>query len=182
MVNLSSPWQHALFHIFTNTMLRLCLVPITLFLPLSCSAAASKHGHNELHDLVRSSCAYASYSFVCLAILPKWLWRSAFLVKAKCPPTCRKSRPRSTKGRIRTSESNLHWVIGSSRFPTPSEDLSKTLNELKHLIDDTFSWQMSNAHMLVSSVLTNEDTCLDGFRDVDSKVNNDVKRKIQQCG
>ncbi|KAK9207006.1 hypothetical protein WN943_017290 [Citrus x changshan-huyou] len=41
---------------------------------------------------------------------------------------------------------------------------------------------MSNAHMLVSSVLTNEDTCLDGFRDVDSKVNNDVKRKIQQCG
>lgn len=64
---------HALFYIFTNTMLRLCLVPITLFLPLSCSAAASKHGHNEPHDLVRSSCAYASYSSVCLAILPKWL-------------------------------------------------------------------------------------------------------------
>ena len=69
-------------------------------------------------------------------------------------------------------------MIGSSRFPTPSEDLSKTLNELKHLIDDTFSWQMSNAHMLVSSVLTNEDTCLDGFEDVDSKVKSDVKRKI----
>ncbi|KAH9730806.1 Pectinesterase inhibitor 3 [Citrus sinensis] len=141
-------------------MLRLCLVPITLFLPLSCSAAASKHGHNELHDLVRSSCAYASYSFVCLAILPNKV--SAYLSQVSS---------KVNKGKNTNKREQLAL-----------KDLSKTLNELKHLIDDTFSWQMSNAHMLVSSVLTNEDTCLDGFRDVDSKVNNDVKRKIQQCG
>ncbi|KAH9786813.1 Pectinesterase inhibitor 3 [Citrus sinensis] len=122
-------------------MLRLCLVPITLFLPLSCSAAASKHGHNELHDLVRSSCAYASYSFVSLSCESKV---SAYLSQVSS---------KVNKGKNTNKREQLAL-----------KDLSKTLNELKHLIDDTFSWQMSNAHMLVSSVLTNEDTCLDGAR------------------
>lgn len=38
---------------------------------------------------------------------------------------------------------------------------------------------MSNAETWVSAALTNEDTCLDGFEGVESKVKSDVKRKIR---
>ncbi|KAJ6993524.1 hypothetical protein NC653_016609 [Populus alba x Populus x berolinensis] len=37
---------------------------------------------------------------------------------------------------------------------------------------------MSNAQTWVSAALTNEDTCLDGFHEVESKAKDDVKRKI----
>lgn len=59
------------------------------------------------------------------------------------------------------------------------DELSKTLSELQHLrTGASYRWQMSNAETWVSAALTNEDTCLDGFRDVDGKVRSDVKRKI----
>ncbi|KAJ6993522.1 pectinesterase inhibitor 3 [Populus alba x Populus x berolinensis] len=58
------------------------------------------------------------------------------------------------------------------------DELSKTLRELKHLREETFRWQMSNAQTWVSAALTNEDTCLDGFHEVESKAKDDVKRKI----
>lgn len=37
---------------------------------------------------------------------------------------------------------------------------------------------MSNVQTWVSAALTNEDTCVDGFQDVDGKVKSDVKRRI----
>ena len=58
------------------------------------------------------------------------------------------------------------------------DELSKTLGELKHLREETFGWQMSNAQTWVSAALTNEDTCLDGFHEVESKAKDDLKRKI----
>ncbi|KAG9147552.1 hypothetical protein Leryth_007343 [Lithospermum erythrorhizon] len=58
-------------------------------------------------------------------------------------------------------------------------NLRKTLNELQHLRRDSFEWQMSNAETWVSAALTNEDTCLDGFKEIDYwKVKVDVKKKI----
>lgn len=58
------------------------------------------------------------------------------------------------------------------------DDLRKTLGELKKLRRGTFKWQMSNAETWVSAALTNEDTCLDGFKEIEGKVRSDVKRKV----
>lgn len=59
------------------------------------------------------------------------------------------------------------------------EELSKSLSELKHLRrGNAFKWQMSNLETWVSAALTNEDTCLDGFKEIDGKIRSDVKRKI----
>lgn len=171
-------------------MLRLCLL-ITLFLLLSCSAAASKHGHDEPHDLVRSSCAHASYPTVCLRTLssyrgsaetPRDLAQAAVKVSLSraskvsaymSQVSSNVSGGKSTNKRERLALSDCVEQISDSVV-----DLSNTLNELKHLKGDTFSWQMSNAETWVSSALTNEDTCLDGFEGVDSNVKSDVKRKI----
>ncbi|CAK9159541.1 unnamed protein product, partial [Ilex paraguariensis] len=58
------------------------------------------------------------------------------------------------------------------------DELSKTLSELKHLHRGTFQWQMNNAETWVSAALTNEETCLDGFKEVGGKVRSDVNHKI----
>lgn len=58
------------------------------------------------------------------------------------------------------------------------DELSETLGELKHLREETFEFQMSNAQTWVSAALTDEDTCLDGFEGVDGRVKSDVKGKI----
>lgn len=58
------------------------------------------------------------------------------------------------------------------------DELRRTLSELKHLKEETFSWQMSNVETWVSAALTNEDTCLDGFEGVNGKIKSDLRRKI----
>ncbi|KAH9652851.1 Pectinesterase inhibitor 3 [Citrus sinensis] len=171
-------------------MLRLCSL-ITLFLLLSCSAAGSKHGHGEPHDLVRSSCAHASYPAVCLRTLssykgaaetPRDLAQAAVNVSlsraSKVSAYLSQVSSNVNKGKSTNKRERLALSDCVEQISDSVEDLSKTLNELKHLKGDTFSWQMSNAETWVSSALTDEDTCLDGFEDVDSKVKSDVKRKI----
>ncbi|KAH0706922.1 hypothetical protein KY290_011466 [Solanum tuberosum] len=37
---------------------------------------------------------------------------------------------------------------------------------------------MNNLETWISASLTNDDTCLDGFKEIDGKVRYDVKRKI----
>lgn len=39
---------------------------------------------------------------------------------------------------------------------------------------------MGNAQTWVSAALTNEDTCLDGFKEVDGEVKSDVKKRISK--
>lgn len=66
-----------------------------------------------------------------------------------------------------------------SQMSDSVDELSRTLSELKHLRRGIeFKWQMSNVETWVSAALTNEDTCLDGFKEIDGKVRSDVRRKI----
>lgn len=58
------------------------------------------------------------------------------------------------------------------------DELTRTLDELKHLHAETFRFQMSNAQTWVSAALTDDDTCLDGFEELNVKVKADMKRKV----
>lgn len=66
----------------------------------------------------------------------------------------------------------------ASQLSDSVDDLRKTLDEIKKLRRGTFRWQMSNAETWVSAALTNEDTCLDGFKEIGGRVRSDIKRKV----
>ncbi|KAK9101591.1 hypothetical protein Scep_025021 [Stephania cephalantha] len=135
-------------------------------------------------DLVRSSCVHASYPGICFRTL------SSYTGPAKTPSDVAQAAVTVSMNRAR-KVTNFLSRIGFRKkgeqialrdcleqLSDSVEQLRKTLSELRHLRSGTFRWQMSNAETWVSAALTDEDTCLDGFREVDGKVRADVKRKV----
>ncbi|XVE97852.1 hypothetical protein REPUB_Repub03eG0054600 [Reevesia pubescens] len=158
------------------------LLTILLFLS---SAAASKHGGGVPKDLVRSSCAHASYPSLCLRTLssytgpantPRDLAQAAVKVSLSRAQKVSNYLTTSVTGKSKRERVALSDCL--EQIAESVDELSKTLGELKHLRGETFEFQLSNAQTWVSAALTNEDTCLDGFEGIDGKVKSDVKRKI----
>lgn len=150
-----------------------------LLLLLTAAAASPKH------DLVRRSCVHASYPDVCLETL------SSYGGAATTPRDLAQVAVRVSLAQVRKASEFLADVKGGGRREQAAindcvdqmgdsvEELSKTMSALEHLRrDGDFRWQMSNAETWVSAALTNEDTCLDGFKEIDGKVRSDVRRNI----
>ncbi|KAJ9168077.1 hypothetical protein P3X46_019649 [Hevea brasiliensis] len=134
---------------------------LLLFLCLSFTpnSAAPNFCQNAQQDLVRSSCLHATNT-------PRDLAQATVrvgLVRAR-----KVSKYLSTLSRLKTKRERVAL----------SDCLRPISDSLKHLRVETFQWQMNNADTRVSAALTNEDTCLDGFEGVESKVKSGVKRKI----
>ncbi|KAL6224302.1 hypothetical protein ACLB2K_003157 [Fragaria x ananassa] len=166
--------------------LLLPLLPFLLLL-LSHSSAARKPTSTASH-LVRTSCQHASYPNLCLHTLstspaqtPRDLAQAAVVVSlsrarkvsAFLSQLSHTSSSSSTPKRQRVALGDCVEQVSDS-----VDELKRTLEELHHLHEETFRWQMSNAQTWVSAALTNDDTCLDGFQEVDGEVKADVKRKI----
>ncbi|XP_050376993.1 pectinesterase inhibitor 3 [Argentina anserina] len=172
-----------------STLLLLLRLPF-LLLTFSHSTAARKTSHNATTSsshLVRTSCQHASYPSLCLHTLstspaqtPRDLAQAA--VSVSLSRTRKVSAFLSQLSRSTSSSSPKRQRVSISdcveQVSDSVDELSRTLEELHHLHEETFRWQMSDAQTWVSAALTNEDTCLDGFQDVDGKVKADVKRKI----
>ncbi|KAL8488138.1 hypothetical protein ACS0TY_024429 [Phlomoides rotata] len=159
-----------------TTALHSCLL-ILLLSPLL-SATALKH------DLVRQSCVHASYPDICLRTL------SSYGGAASTPRDLAQAAVRISLSHVRRASEFLLQLKGSGREQAPLsdcveqmgdsvEELSKTLAALQHLRrGPDFRWQMSNAETWASAALTNEDTCLNGFKEVTGKVRSDVRRRM----
>ncbi|XP_050215495.1 pectinesterase inhibitor 3 [Mercurialis annua] len=159
-----------------------------LLLSLSLSSAAANDHHNAAaapRDLVRSSCQHASYPNLCVRTLssysgpansPRDLAQAA--VKVSLGRASKVSEYLATVSGLKSKKERVALSDCVEQISDSVDELKNTLGELKHLRGETFRWQMSNAETWVSAALTNEDTCLDGFKDVESKVKIDVKRKI----
>ncbi|KAA8534744.1 hypothetical protein F0562_029814 [Nyssa sinensis] len=162
---------------------------LTLLLALFLSLSSEHHyatakSPDASQDLVRSSCVHASYPNICLRTL------SSYTGPAKTPRDVAQAAVKVSLSRARKVSGFLAGLRSGSKREQAAlsdcieqiaesvDELSNTLKELKHLRSGTFRWQMSNAETWVSAALTNEDTCLDGFREIDGKVRSDVKRKI----
>ncbi|KAE8687834.1 ARM repeat superfamily protein isoform 1 [Hibiscus syriacus] len=155
---------------------------LSVFLPLL--SAVSNHGSPQ--DLVRSSCVHASYPGLCLLTL------SSYSGPANTPRDLAQAAVKVSLSRVRRVSSYLTSasVTGKSKRERAAlsdcveqvaesvDGLSRTLGELTRLRGETFRFQMSNAQTWTSAALTNEDTCLDGFKRVDGKVKSDVKKMI----
>nr|XP_043621615.1 pectinesterase inhibitor 3-like [Erigeron canadensis] len=136
-------------------------------------------------DLISSSCQHASYPKVCFNTLsvykgpvttPKELALAAIKVSISRASkvshflsSMQKEANKREKGAVKDCASQISDSV---------DDLRKTLGEIKKLRRSTFRWQMSNAETWVSAALTNEDTCLDGFREIEGRVRSDVKKKV----
>ncbi|XP_071721437.1 pectinesterase inhibitor 3-like [Rutidosis leptorrhynchoides] len=136
-------------------------------------------------DLVQSSCVHATFPKVCFHTLsvykgpmttPRELAQAAIKVSitraAKVTQFLsgmQKEANKREKGAVKDCASQISDSV---------DDLRKTLGELKKLRRGSFKWQMSNAQTWVSAALTNEDTCLDGFKEIEGRVRSDVKKKV----
>ncbi|KAI7755091.1 hypothetical protein M8C21_025961 [Ambrosia artemisiifolia] len=137
-------------------------------------------------NLVQTSCLHATFPKVCIHTLsvykgpvstPRELAQAAIKVSisraikaSKYLSSLRKEADQKEKGAVQDCASQIADSV---------DELRMTLGELKELRRATFRWQMSNAETWVSAALTNEDTCLDGFKEViKGKVRSDVKRKV----
>ncbi|KAL6560066.1 hypothetical protein OROHE_006304 [Orobanche hederae] len=169
----------------TNNALESSLL-ILLLLPLLISTTTHAAKSSEHQDLVQKSCVHASYPGICIRTL-----------SSNGGATARNSRElaqvavRVSLAHVQRASDFLSKLKAVGRREQGAlrdcvdqmgesfEDLSKTLAALQHLHRGAdFQWQMSNVETWVSAALTNEDTCLDGFKEIDSKVRSDVHRKI----
>ncbi|XP_004488124.1 pectinesterase inhibitor 3-like [Cicer arietinum] len=150
----------------------LTLILFTLFLYLFFTGSAA--AHDEAQDLVRSSCIHARYPKLCLRTL------SNYSGPAKSPLDIAEAALRVSLAHARRASEYLGASKGGARSSSLSklqraalsdceelisdsvDELQRSLEELKHLRQETFRWQMSNALTWVSAALTDGDTCLDG--------------------
>ncbi|XP_068663910.1 pectinesterase inhibitor 3-like [Aristolochia californica] len=162
------------------------LKPISFILLLAfLDVSAAK---SDTSDLVQISCAHARYPSLCLRTL------SAYASTAKTPSTLAQIAVSVALDRARNATDFLSNAVkvhsGSKRekaalndcvgqLTDSVEELRQSLKELKSLRPGTFRWQMSNVKTWVSAALTNEDTCVDGFQDVDGNVKTAVRKNIQ---
>ncbi|KAL0315912.1 UNVERIFIED_CONTAM: Pectinesterase inhibitor 3 [Sesamum radiatum] len=135
-------------------------------------------------DLVHRSCLHATYPEICVRTLSS---RGG----AATPRELAQLAVKLSLARVRKASDFLSQIKGSGRREQGAlsdcveqmgdsvEELNKTLAALQHLRRDAdFRWQMNNAETWVSAALSNEDTCLDGFKEMDGGIRSDVHRKI----
>ncbi|CAI9297548.1 unnamed protein product [Lactuca saligna] len=156
-----------------------------LFLILYTLSVATTVEPSPSPDLVRSSCLHATFPKVCVTSLT--LYKGPVTTPREVAQAAIKvSISRASKASDFLSalqkEANKREIGAvkdcASQISDSVDDLRKTLGELKQLRRGTFRWQMSNAETWVSAALTNEDTCLDGFKEIEGRVRSDVKKKI----
>ncbi|KAJ8767509.1 hypothetical protein K2173_017553 [Erythroxylum novogranatense] len=160
-------------------------ITLLIFFLLSFPPPAHSTAGKPPLDVVRSSCLHASYPSLCVRTLssfggsansPRDIAQAA--VEVSIAHTQRVSSYLATLSGLRSKRERAALSDCVQQISDSVDELSKTLTELKHLREETLRWQMSNTQTWASAALTNDDTCLDGFQDVESKVKADVKRKI----
>ncbi|XP_038879670.1 pectinesterase inhibitor 3 [Benincasa hispida] len=164
---------------------------LSLLLLLSLSLSAAHDGAAVSQDLIHSSCLQARYPNLCIRTLssyagavttPQELAQAAISVSLSLARDLSRylsDALRQASMRQRAAVNDCVDQIGDS-----VEELSNTLGVLRHLTCGgdrrDFRLQMGNAKTWVSAALTNEDTCLDGFKEVDGEVKLDVKKRISK--
>ncbi|KAL3830066.1 hypothetical protein ACJIZ3_018868 [Penstemon smallii] len=157
------------------------------FLLLSLLISTTRASNAPKPNLVNKSCIHASYPEICIRTL------SSYGGAASTPRDLAQAAVKISLAHVRKTSDFLSQMKGNGgkreqgalydcleQMGDSVEDLSKTMAELKHLRRGgaDFRWQMSNVETWVSAALTNEDTCLDGFKEINVKVRSDVRRKI----
>ncbi|KAA0055748.1 hypothetical protein IC582_003163 [Cucumis melo] len=166
------------------------VLSLLLLLLLSLSLSAAHGGGGAVsQDLIRSSCLQARYPTLCIRTLssyagsvktPRDLAQVTISVSLSLAQNLSEYLSDSLRKASRQQRAAVDDCV--DQIGDSVEELSNTLGVLRHLPcgDDRrkFRLEMGNAKTWVSAALTNEETCLDGFKEVDGEVKLDVKRRI----
>lgn len=158
---------------------------LSLFVLLLLSSSLSSTASKTPKDLVHTSCAHASYPNICLRTLSSYSGQANSL-RGLAQAAVKVSISRSHKAsgflaRLKGHNKREQGALGDciQQMSDSVYELTKTLSELQNLRQGSeFKWHLSNAETWVSAALTYDDTCLDGFREIDAQVRSDVKRAI----
>ncbi|KAL3532734.1 hypothetical protein ACH5RR_006255 [Cinchona calisaya] len=158
------------------------LLSLFLLLSFSTSSTSTKPPKN----LVQTSCAQASYPNICLRTLSSYSGPTNSLrdlAQAAVKVSISKSHKASDfLTKLKAHNKREQGALGDcvQQMAESVDELTKTLSELQNLrrAGSEFEWHLSNAKTWVSAALTYEDTCLDGFKEIDGKIRSDVKMAI----
>ncbi|KAJ8528192.1 hypothetical protein K7X08_021884 [Anisodus acutangulus] len=160
------------------------LLLLLLILHFSHFTSGDKSTTSSSTNLVYTSCTNASYPKICIRTL------SSFSALNTPKDIAKASLNVSLSRANKASKFLIHLKVQSKRekgalvdcieqIGDSIDELKKALYELKHLHKGFgYKFQMSNLETWVSAALTNDDTCLDGFKEINGEVRYDVKRKI----
>ncbi|WMV60121.1 hypothetical protein MTR67_053506 [Solanum verrucosum] len=136
------------------------------------------------NHLVYTSCTKASYPKICIRTLSSYstIKTPKDLAKASLNVSISRANKASKflkNLKVKSKREKGELVDCIEQIGDSIHELRKALFELKHLHKGIgFKFQMNNLETWISASLTNDDTCLDGFKEIDGKVRYDVKRKI----
>ncbi|MCD9646122.1 hypothetical protein HAX54_035674 [Datura stramonium] len=165
------------------------LLTIALFVSLAQPATAAKASRPAYTNFVKTKCNTTTYSSLC----QKTLIPYASSVKTNSTKLCKAALDVTIKGAKNASltVSALKKQKGITRTEASIikdciEDVKDAVYELKlaveamgHLSDEDKEFQLSNAKTYASAVITDADSCTDGFSG--RKVNPAVKKMINSC-
>lgn len=158
---------------------------LSIFIILLSSFSSSFTAAAKPRDLVHTSCAHASYPNICLRTLSSYSG-AANSLRDLAQAAVKVSISRSHKAsnfleRVKGHGKREQGALGDciQQMGDSVYELTRTISELQSLRrGNDFKWHISNAETWVSAALTYDDTCLDGFREINGKVRADVKRAI----
>jgi len=150
------------------------------------------YSHEDIAEFIKTSCNVTLYPQVCVSSLSSYPGslkaKQSDLVKAAVTVSLLNARNvsvwaaglKARKATMSKSESAaLKDCIGN--FKDATYEISGSLAELKHLKPNTFQFQMGNVQTWMSAALTDQDSCLTGFQDLDTsgKVTGTVTGRVQ---
>lgn len=167
-------------------MFRFLLLLLLLILQFShfTSGKTTITSSSSTNNLVYTSCTNASYPKICIRTLSSYstIKTPKDLAKASLNVSISRANKASKflkNLKVKSKRERGALVDCIEQIDDSIHDLRKALFELKHLHKGTgFKFQMSNLETWVSGALTYDDTCLDGFKEIDGNVRYDVKRMI----
>lgn len=158
------------------------------------SVAATKLGNpvrrdKHMADFIKTSCNVTLYPQICVSSLSSYAG------------TLKPKQSDIVNAAVQVSLVNVHnvsvWAAGlqtrrttmskreksalkdcMQNFRTTTDQMHQSLAELKHLKRTTFKLQMSNVETWMSAALTNQDSCLDGFKVAKGRVKGMVTDRV----
>jgi len=136
--------------------------------------------HTDIAEFIKTSCNVTRYPQLCVSSLSSYggllKAKQSDLVNAAVKVSLLNARNVSVwatglkaRGAVKNEKAALKDCIRNFRDTT--YEIRGSLAELKHLKSYTFQIQMSNVQTWMSAALTDQDSCLSGFQDLNASGN-----------
>ncbi|KAI3849123.1 hypothetical protein MKX03_005261 [Papaver bracteatum] len=150
------------------------LVLVLIFIFISFSISKSDESSEDGDEYVRSACSVTRYQDICIRSLEsysntakydsrKWAQAAVAVTLEEAKNVTHYLKKLKQKKSIRKKRQRIDLSECIDCFEETVENIQDSLHELRKLNGKTFDEQMGDIQTWMSSALTYEDTCIDGF-------------------